>query len=174
MIRYLTTRVGPSPQEPEHDDLNFFILTGKPGAALAAVWRETGEELTADWIDAHPGSRPWAWWVYSAPMPRRCLVGTALLFPIRKPGDWEFSWRENWGVPAFVQGRPRGYVGLPRVESQATYLDRLGLLGAEECGALGVEAFAPEAVDPFLIDAEAIPPEEKIMSEPASRGALSV
>jgi hypothetical protein len=174
MAAYLTTRTLPSPEAPEHDDLNFFVLTGRPGAALGAIWHEVGVELTAEWIDAHPGTRPWAWWLYNASMPRRCLVGTTLLYPVREPGDWEFVWRETWGVPAFVQARPPGYVGLPRVESQATYLDRLGLLGAEERAALDMKAFAPEAVDPFLIDAEAMPPEEKIMSEPASRGALSV
>jgi hypothetical protein len=174
MADYLTTRRLPSPPAPEHDDLAFFVLTGRPGAALERVWREAGAELTADWIDDHPGSRPWCWWVYDAPAPRQCVLGCELLYPVRHPGDWEFVWRQNWGVPAFAQCRPRGYRGLPRVESQAAYLDRLGLLGAEERATLRVEAFVPEAVDPFLIDAEAMPPEETIMSEPASRGALGV
>jgi hypothetical protein len=172
MVTYLTTRRLPSSQSPDYDDLQFFVLTGRPGAALEALWHEAGDELTVEWIDDHPGTRPWAWWLFTAPAPRRCLVGRELLYPIRRPEDWAWVWRQSWGVPALAQCRPRGYVGLPQVESQAAYLDRLGLLGAEERGALGVEAFAREAVDPFLIDAEAMPPEER--NEPASRGALGV
>src|SRR5206468_1863441 len=73
------------------------------------------------------------------------------LFPVHKPGDWEWVWRENLGVPAFRQSRPSGYVGLPSVESQAAYLDRLGLLSDEERAALPASAFDTEDVDPFLI-----------------------
>ena len=71
--------------------------------------------------------------------------------PVR-PGttDWEFVWRQQFGVPAFQQCRPRGFVGFPTVEAQAVYLDRLGLLTDDERSALPPGAGEPEAVDPFL------------------------
>lgn len=82
------------------------------------------------------------------------VAGAELLMPKRAPTDWEFVWRQHHGIPAFVQCRPRGYRGLPAVESEPTYLDRLNLLGAVERAELDAEAFEPETVNPFILDAE--------------------
>lgn len=38
--------------------------------ALEPAWREHGEAILTAWIAARPGSRPWAWWRYSAPEAR--------------------------------------------------------------------------------------------------------
>ena len=64
--------------------------------------------------------------------------------------DWAFHWRQNFGVPAFQQCRPRGCVGYPTVEAQCCYLDRLGLLTNDERAALPSDAEDPESIDPFL------------------------
>jgi hypothetical protein len=114
-----------------------------------AAWREHGVEILGDWVLAHPGSRPWGWWCWTATEPRRVVAGAELLIP---PIEW--VWRENLGVPALLQCRPRGYVGLPSVEAQAVCLQRLGLLGADERATLAADAFAPEAVDPFIFTQE--------------------
>lgn len=119
----------------------------------AAAWREHGAAITAAWILEHPGTRPWGWWVYAAWEGRRCVAGAELLVPKQAPTDWDWVWRESFGVPAFRQSRPCGYRGLPAVESQAEYLDRLGLLGVEEQAALTAHAFDPEVIDPFVVDA---------------------
>lgn len=120
----------------------------------AAAWHEHGEEITAAWLLEHPGTRPWAWWAFDATEPRRCVVGAELLAPAGAPTAWEWVWRKDFGVPAFLQWRPRGYPGLPAVESQAAYLDRLHLLGVEERADLDDDAFDHEAVNPFIADAE--------------------
>lgn len=38
--------------------------------AAAELWAERREELMAAWALEHPGSRPWAWWTFTAPEPR--------------------------------------------------------------------------------------------------------
>src|SRR4029453_10203152 len=106
----------------------------------------------------HPGTRPWGWWVYAAWEGRRCVAGAELLVPKQAPTDWDWVWRESFGVPAFRQSRPRGYRGLPAVESQAEYLDRLRLLGGGEKAALTAHAFDPEGIDALGLDAPATPP----------------
>jgi hypothetical protein len=120
----------------------------------AARWREHGAEITATWVLEHAGTRPWGWWHFVAREARRCVVGAELLLPKVTPTDWEFVWREYLGVPAFRQSRPHGYHGLPSVESQAAYLERLALLGADEQASLPADAFVPEAVDPFVFTPE--------------------
>jgi hypothetical protein len=120
------------------------------------LWEIHRDAILSTWLVRHPGTRPWAWWLLDATEPRRCTAGAELLYPVRKPGDGEWIWRQNWGVPALLQCRPRGYVGLPDVEAQAAYLDRLGLLGADERTALAADAFDHETVNPFIADAEEI------------------
>jgi hypothetical protein len=113
-------------------------------AEVREAWADHGAAILADWIRARPGTRPWAWWRFGAPEPRRCIVGEELLVTLT--GDW--YWRDHFGEPAFTQARPRGYEGLPEVEGQGAYLVRLGLLDPGERP--GPETLEPEAVDPFL------------------------
>lgn len=122
----------------------------------AADWQEHGAALIAAWVPKHPGTRPWGWWAFDAMEHRRCVVGTELLMPTHAATDWQFVWRAAHGVPAFQQRRPPGYVGFPAVESQARYLDRLGLLGVGERADLAADAFDHEAVNPFIVDGEEI------------------
>ena len=120
-------------------------------ARHAAMWAEHREAFLAEWISTHARSRPFCWWKYSALAPRRVVRGAELLMPVRAPDDWEWVWRENFGIQAFVQCRPSGYVGLPLVEAQGEYLDRLGLLTQAERAALTPKDFAPEEIDPFQV-----------------------
>jgi hypothetical protein len=136
----------------------------------AAIWAEHGEEFLADWIDDHPGTRPWGWWAYCSPEPRRRLGGTgtpahevlahapACRFGI--PVTWVTPWdvayytgraRDVHGQPIGTESRPGHFRGKaidsrnpPRYESEAAYLDRLGLLSAAERRALPPDAFEPE------------------------------
>lgn len=72
-----------------------------------AGWREHGEQVLADWIAQHPGSRPWGWWAFAAPDARLRLGGTD----------------DDWRDP-------------PRYESQLAYLERTGSLLEAERAAL--------------------------------------
>jgi hypothetical protein len=120
----------------------------------AAKWREHGAEIIAAWVPKHPGTRPWGWWQFDAMEHRRVVLSIELLMPTHEPTDWQFVWRASHGIPAFRQSRPRGYRGLPAVESQAAHLDRFGLLGVEERADLANDAFDDEVINPFILDAE--------------------
>jgi hypothetical protein len=143
--------VGYLPGEKLEGWLEVYFLGSKERQVL---WELHSAAILSAWIVHHPGTRPWAWWMFEATEPRRCVVGVELLMPTREPADWAWVWHQDVGVPAFRQSRPPGYLGLPAVESQAAYLDRLGLLGVEERADLANDAFDDEAVNPFILDAE--------------------
>jgi hypothetical protein len=182
-LRHVRTR-----REGLSDELATYLLTGEYASAVAAppslklfrfagavlrgdyatardVWREHGAELLPEWVDEHPGRRPFAWWLVVAPEPRQILRGAELVMP---PSVLltESHWRRHFGIPRFVHARPRGYRGLPQVESEAACLARHGLLSSDERRALTAEDFAPAETDPFLIDAEEI---ERLLEEGGTR-----
>jgi len=128
----------------------YFFINGDQWDAL---WREHRADVLEDWIASNPGTRPWAWWQYDATEPRLVIRGADLLVPRKAPTDWAWVWRENFGVPAMRQARPAGCTLLPLVEAEASYLERLTLFVPDERERLTPEDFAPEAHNPFLIDA---------------------
>jgi hypothetical protein len=154
------------------------LLLKHPGHE--ALWREHGEEIVADWIAEHPGTRPWKWWAVDAREPRRRLggIGTpahealayAPSFAFGIPTHWVSPWDVAYytGRARDVHGRPIGtelvghpFCGVaidpqdpPRYEAQASYLSRLQLLTAAERRALTPEDFEPEVVLPAAEDGE--------------------
>ena len=172
---YLTD--APLPQDA--DKLDVYLL-GAPGNGQGrALWEAYRDEILADWIQRHSGTRPSSWWRWDAP---RCPVGTW-------PGcDWDGKLpqpRKRFGgmgtprhevlayVPSFVFGIPDnwvdqfdaeyykagGFEGVPIdpddppvFESQAAYLKRHGLLTTAERKALGKvpDAFEPEVLNPEI------------------------
>jgi hypothetical protein len=46
-----------------------------PDDVLSAAWEELREELIAEQVAETPGTRPWAWWKWDAPEPRRVITG---------------------------------------------------------------------------------------------------
>lgn len=82
---------------------------------LADAWEQLRDALLKEWTSAHPGSRPWAWWRWDAPEPRRLLSAGG-------PGEGPSSmW---YGTP--VSHGSMGPVG--EYEGQTAYLCRLKLL----------------------------------------------
>src|SRR5438445_3445567 len=108
---------------------------------LRALWAEHGPELLAAWIREHPGTRPFAWWALEAPEPRRVLSGAAHVLP-PGPAWWEPVWRSAFGIPPLEQVGPFTV----EVESEAAYLRRRDLLGAEERRALRSKHYEPETM----------------------------
>ena len=119
------------------------------GGCAAELWAQYGDETTRDWIRKHPGTRPSLWWRFAAPrltdqrhgrhhwplIEARLHVGGG-----RTLTDGFSCGR--YGVPEFhYQVRP------PRkptmIESQAAYLDRHGLLAADEHRRIPATAFDP-------------------------------
>lgn len=81
---------------------------------LAEAWTDLRDELLADFIASHPGSRPWAWWAFDAPEPRRQIA----------PGPAAVG-------PDLWFGLPRLYAAVSphaMYESERDYLARHGLL----------------------------------------------
>ena len=103
---------------------------GTDEAARRTAWFEHGDELLADYIRENPGKRPWAWWRYEAPEPRRRLGGAST-------SSEEAPHCPDWARGSSF-GKPRVWAGdvceenPPRFESEAVYLERLGLLSDEE------------------------------------------
>lgn len=102
---------------------------GRDVEAIRVCWEEHREHVLEDFINEHPGERPWAWWKFDSREPRRQLAGAA--------------WLEEcpeWGKE-LVDGVPRVAPPLDpdnpvEYESQADYLERLGLLTVQERHAL--------------------------------------
>lgn len=46
---------------------NKFVYSHMADTVYAGHWREHGDDITAEWASSMPGTRPPAWWQYSAP-----------------------------------------------------------------------------------------------------------
>jgi hypothetical protein len=138
------------------------------------TWKTHRPAILADWMRAHPGSRPFAWWVWDAPEKLRRRVGgigtaradvLAMEPEVRFGIDVSFLDAEDvsWYTdPRDIHGKPVPELESfrespfeadafdpadpPRFESQAAYLARHGLLTADERERLPKAAFAPEAI----------------------------
>jgi len=98
-------------------------------AAMRAAWMELRGALLPAWRRLFPGTRPAAWWLFESKEPRRVTAGPGL-FVMRDPEALPWAKRLSFGAPCVFSAEdetdPSDY------ESQATYLDRLGLLTAAE------------------------------------------
>lgn len=128
-------------------------------------WQRFREAVIAEWVAAHPGARPWAEWKYSLPeLSRRRLGGSGT--PMLPP---EGEWQVNGGLAAF--GAPLYWHDVdpadpPVYESQAAYLQRRGLLTAEEQKRLSTEAYKPVSLGPeWYLKRECLPFYEEDFSE---------
>jgi|GEM_PF-3529183 len=126
---------------------------------LAPKWAEHRDALLAEWIDEHPGTRPWVWWELDSPRlpaegngdfddgkrpePRQRVGGTG-----GEPTHQgvTFGIPDGWRDDDFDPSDP------PTYESQAVYLARHGLLADAERRALQrlPQAFHPENISAFI------------------------
>ena len=89
---------------------------------MASDWETHRRTIMRDWLKHRPLTRPWGWWRWDAPEPRRC-------------------WKN--GTPTTYRGEL--HKGCPRMldatnrdiqwETEAMYLERLGLVTASEARA---------------------------------------
>ena len=111
------------------------------GETPVPPWADVRDELLPGWIEAHPCTRPFAWWNEETPEPRRRIGGSGdpkghvrLEFGVTAPNTW---WaRVSPGDP-------------PAYESQAAFLERHNFLTAAEKKWL---AQHPEALEHEKID----------------------
>ncbi|MGC8541874.1 MAG: hypothetical protein ACP5QA_14780 [Phycisphaerae bacterium] len=102
-----------------------FSVCGGPVDMVRAreAWQRFRVEILAAWIQKHPGTRPYFWWLADAPEPRRQLCGAP-------PEDAPLF----WGMPSLLA--PPQLDDTPGFECQAAYLGRHGLLDDAERSAL--------------------------------------
>src|SRR5262249_43497698 len=95
-----------------------------------AAWRLHGEGLLEEWIEAHPGTRPFAWWLLDHGKERPVVAPWATTEEVRRPraepGRFHFLHTE-----VYSGRRPDGRLQ-PLQEPEDEYLERLGLLGEDE------------------------------------------
>lgn len=145
---------GRRPMRPEvSDPWPCFLLTD---SQLEATWRKHEAELVAEWIETQPGTRPWAFWEWSAPGPRLRTGGEGVSAPDRweNYGAWlSFGIEVNW---AHVDPDDP-----PRFESEAAYLQRHNLMSAAERRRLPADAFEDDTIEgPGLEDDDDTLPED--------------
>jgi hypothetical protein len=98
-------------------------------ASLRQAWHAIGEALTAEHARLLPGTRPHAWWRFSAPERRRQMAGP--VHTMLQPGSQVLQ-QYAYGRPSTHGVEDFGCV----FECQCAYLRRHGLLSAGEarCG----------------------------------------
>ena len=120
---------------------------------VKAAWDKIGDIIIAEWIKRRPGTRPYCWWVFSAPEPRRRIGGRGTpgheKLPFRP--SYKFGVPDNWVGDIYVRWYSHKNIEIPypleppTFESQAAYLDRHGLLTDDELEVLPADAFEPVA-----------------------------
>lgn len=147
------------------------------GMTAGELWNKQKPAIMRTWLRQHSGRRPFAWWRFDAPEPRRRLGGTgtpwheclaAIQMPMYERGlpvNWLSGFQAQYyrGEAVNIHGEPVGrsrHDGTPRkpddfkgvapdptdpplFESEAAYLDRLGLLTDEERDKLTPADFEP-------------------------------
>lgn len=112
-----------------------------------AAWQIFRDEILHDWIREQgphyrpqgPGTRPWAWWAFDAPEPRRRIDGG--IHPHDDPARHAHVAAWDARHPGFARRAGKLYFGLPsclmrgegfddfsaEYEAEFQYIDRLGL-----------------------------------------------
>jgi len=122
--------------------------------AMRAAWKEHRAEILAEYVSANPGRRPWAFWQFDAPEPRRQVGGPTECSGCHMVDDGAFffglpqHWTGPADFPAFLAPLMPDK-DVPLYESQAAYLKRHKLLSDAESEELNHGAFRPVRVGPW-------------------------
>ena len=125
---------------------------------LKKHWRQHKEDILSIWRLEHPGSRPWAWWLFDAPETLRHRLGgqgTAdhevfskaeeIFFGVHvsyiQDDDFKAYMSLGETLPPYAQ--PFDPDNAPQWESEASYLQRHGLLTTDEECKLSPVDFKP-------------------------------
>jgi len=139
-----------------YDDPDVFLGIAGSETEARELWEKVRDELLAEWIADHPGRRPWAFWKLDATEPRRRTGGRGEAYPgydhpcnLRAGIPYRFMLQRDADIFRSVSPGGREYeiydpADPPRYESEASYLDRLGLLTDAERKRLTETAFADE------------------------------
>jgi len=135
-------RSGEKPGPGVEGAFDLLMLRG-PGSAgeLAEIWKQERAGILASWLRTKPGTRPFAFWLFDSPEPRRRIGGQGAAsfekYPAIKP-YYKFGLPVYWDE--ISESDP------PKYESEATYLKRHGLLSISEQKRLTAADFKPESI----------------------------
>lgn len=132
-------------EAPESGDVAAYFEMRFAGGESAERMRWTAHEgeLLARWVAQHPGTRPWAWWRFSAPEGRRQVDGAPIMRgALHDQVDAE-------GLPLALGEFSHGVVGF---ESEAACLKRLNLLGEAEAARVPRSAYRPRTFQALAED----------------------
>lgn len=132
LVQFLET--GKLPKDDQFFDVLLLVANED---TLKATWHTHRDQILGEWIRRSPGCRPWAWWRYDSPEPRRRLGGKGEVFA---PGKLDFGIELDWIARSVDRDNP------PRYESEAAYLSRHGLLTEAEQRRLPADAFAESII----------------------------
>jgi len=117
-------------------------------------WKTCRADILQKWARYRPCKRPWAWWRYDSPEPRKRLGGKGS--PYYEVMGWvhelSFGLPDRWALPIHIERYGRGEVFDPNdppiFESEAAFLERHNLLSALERKWLAAhkEALEPEVI----------------------------
>jgi hypothetical protein len=137
---------------------------------MRGIYDVVRADLIEAWARDNPGTRPSAWWKWTATEPRQRIGGTGSLLSdfMSYAPSYHCGMATRWACEALIRkgwptvslgGKAAGWCAIqeladaipfdqndpPLFESQATYLQRLGILLPGERKRLDAEDFAPEA-----------------------------
>ena len=99
------------------------------GERIRLAWEQHRPALMSEWIQQHPGTRPWAWWKFDddIPDPRQRIGGKGQTMPEKYPAY----------APSYDKGIPSSWAEIdpgdpPLYESESAFLLRHGLLSTAE------------------------------------------
>jgi len=90
------------------------------------LWEQVRDQLVAEFIEAHPGCRPWAWWRFDAPPERRRRIRPA---DAMTPANFDWALAKGCGLPSEHHSV---VIVDADFETQAEYLRRHNLLTSAE------------------------------------------
>jgi hypothetical protein len=124
---------------------------------LQDVWAEHAAAVVRHFIKRDPGRRPYRWWQYSAPEPRRRLGGIgsglhecsayALVLAYGVPAFWRRA-GDFMGSIEIEKWPPIDPANPPTFESESAYLARHKLFLPGERKRLRKADFLPEKIEP--------------------------
>lgn len=110
---------------------DFFRTYGGDEAAMRADWSEHRAEILAAFTAQNPGARPWAWWKFDAPEPRRRVrCGGVRVMPDSMTALTGPDFPPSFGLPSAWICRKSDVEN--RFETQTEFLVRLKMLTARE------------------------------------------
>jgi len=133
-----------------------FFNNGLDAIDARPMWQKHRKRLIKQWADEYPGTRPFAFWVFEPPEEKRLrLGGHGDCIPDHVSDEVEEYWK---GLPTYWIGEDRLMMwpefaefaidqqDPPRFESEAAFLQRLGLLLPGEEDRLTEKDFDPELI----------------------------